>query len=74
MGRFFLFSDCLKARNLNKTSFKIKQKKTPTEYNLLNYCVLLLKESSYGEIFSSSLMIFDGFLAKQSDNTRIFVA
>ena len=51
MGRFFLFSDCLKARNLNKISFKTKQKETPTEYNLLNYCVLLLKESSYGAIF-----------------------
>ena len=27
---------------------KDKQKKTPTEYNLLIYCILLLKESSYG--------------------------
>jgi len=30
---------------------QIKQKKTLTEYNLLNYCILLLKDSSYGAIF-----------------------
>ena len=75
MGRiFFVSSDCLKAINLNKSSFKTKQKKTSTKCNLLNYCVLPLKESSCGANFSSLLMIFDGFLVKQSDNTCIFVA
>ena len=34
---------------------RIKQKKTPTEYNSLNYCVLLLIESSCGANFRSSL-------------------
>ena len=34
---------------------KDKQKKTPTEYNLLNYCILLLKENSYGANLRGSL-------------------
>ena len=43
---------------LQETSKNIKQKETPTEYNLLNYCILLLKESSYGAIFRSYLHLF----------------
>ena len=36
---------------------RIKRKKTPTEYNLLDYCVLLSKGSFYGANFRNTLKL-----------------
>ena len=45
----------LRYDKLSRRLLRIEQKKTPTEYNSLNDCILLLKESSYGANFRSSL-------------------
>jgi len=52
---------------------KIKQKETPTEYNLLNYCILLLKESSYGAIFRSYLKLLFRFVKVFLNQGEIYV-